>query len=36
VQLARAGDPDDQIATLRRAYSGLIGNDIRARVAPSR
>ena len=32
VQLARAGDPDDQIATLRRAYSGLIGNDLRARM----
>ncbi len=35
-QLARAGDPDDQIATLRRAYSGLIGNDIRTRMASSR
>jgi hypothetical protein len=36
VQLARAGDPDDQIATLRRAYSGLIGNDLRTRMTPSR
>jgi hypothetical protein len=32
-QLARAGDPDDQVATLRRAYAGLVGNDIRARMA---
>lgn len=32
-QLARAGDPDDQVATLRRAYAGLIGNDIRVRMA---
>lgn len=34
-QLAQAGDPDDQIAALRRAYSGLIGNDIRTRMASS-
>jgi hypothetical protein len=31
--LARAGDPDDQLATLRRAYAGLISNDIRTRMA---
>lgn len=31
-QLARAGDPDDQIATLARAYAGLVGNDLRARL----
>jgi hypothetical protein len=36
MQLARAGDPDDQIDPLRRAYAGLIGNDIRARIAASR
>jgi hypothetical protein len=35
-QLARAGDPDDQVATLRRAYAGLIGNDIRTRMAGPR
>jgi hypothetical protein len=35
-QLARAGDPDDQVATLRRAYAGLIGNDIRTRMAAPR
>jgi hypothetical protein len=35
-QLARAGDPDDQIATLRRAYAGLVGNDLRTRMAASR
>ena len=32
VQLARAGDPNDQIAPLARAYAGLIRNDLRARV----
>lgn len=32
-QLARAGDPDDQVVALRRAYAGLIGNDIRTRMA---
>ncbi len=31
-QLARAGDPDDQIAPLRNAYAGIVGNDLRARV----
>jgi hypothetical protein len=31
-QLARAGDPDDQIATLARAYAGLVGNDLRTRL----
>lgn len=31
--LARAGDPDDQLAALRRAYAGLVGNDIRTRMA---
>jgi len=31
--LARAGDPDDQLAPLRRAYAGLIGNDLRTRMA---
>jgi hypothetical protein len=35
-QLVRAGDPDDQVATLRRAYAGLIGNDIRTRMAAPR
>ena len=35
VQLARAGDPDDQVGTLRRAYAGLIGNDLRARTTSS-
>ena len=34
--LARAGDPDDQIATLRRAYDGLIANDLRVRVTSPR
>jgi hypothetical protein len=34
-QLVRAGDPDDQVATLRRAYAGLVGNDIRSRMASS-
>lgn len=34
-QLARAGDPDDQIGTLQRAYAGLIGNDLRTRMAAS-
>jgi hypothetical protein len=34
--LSRAGDPNDQIATLRRAYAGLIGNDIRTRMAAPR
>jgi hypothetical protein len=33
VQLGRAGDPDDQIATLRRAYAGLVGNDIHTRMS---
>jgi hypothetical protein len=32
VQLARAGDPHDQIATLSRAYAGLVGNDLRTRL----
>ncbi|MCB1503028.1 MAG: hypothetical protein KDK07_25165 [Bauldia sp.] len=32
IQLDRVGDPDDQIATLRRAYGGLIANDVVARV----
>jgi hypothetical protein len=36
VQLARAGDPDDQVRTLRRAYAGLIANDLRARTVSSR
>ncbi len=35
VQLTRAGDPDDQVGTLRRAYTGLIGNDLRARTTSS-
>jgi hypothetical protein len=33
VRLGRAGDPDDQIATLRRAYAGLVGNDIHTRMS---
>jgi hypothetical protein len=33
MRLGRAGDPDDQIATLRRAYAGLIGNDIHTRMS---
>jgi len=33
-QLARAGDPEDQIAPLSRAYAGLCGNDIGIRVGP--
>jgi hypothetical protein len=33
--LARAGDPEDQIAPLRRAYAGLVGNDLRTRMAAS-
>jgi hypothetical protein len=35
VLLTRAGDPDDQVGTLRRAYAGLIGNDLRARTTSS-
>jgi hypothetical protein len=31
-QLDRVGDPDDQVATLRRAYGGLIANDVVARA----
>jgi len=33
VRLSRAGDPDDQIAALRRAYAGLVGNDIHTRMS---
>lgn len=33
-QLARAGDPEDQIAPLSRAYAGLCANDVRIRVGP--
>lgn len=33
MMLMRAGDPDDQVATLRRAYDGLIANDLRVRTA---
>jgi hypothetical protein len=32
-QLARAGDPGDQIAGLTRAYAGLVGTDLRARLS---
>lgn len=32
MQLARAGDPDDQIATLARAYAGIVGNDLQTRL----
>ena len=32
-QLARAGDPSDQIAGLARAYAGLVGSDLRARLS---
>jgi hypothetical protein len=32
-QLARAGDPGDQIAGLARAYAGLVGTDLRARLS---
>jgi hypothetical protein len=34
--LMRAGDPDDQVATLRRAYDGLIANDLRVRAGARR
>jgi hypothetical protein len=34
-QLARAGDPGDQIAGLARAYAGLVGTDLRARLSAS-
>jgi len=30
IQLARAGDPDDQIASLRRIYSGLLSGSLRS------
>ncbi len=30
--LARAGDPHEQIAPLARAYAGIVGNDLRLRV----
>ncbi len=33
LRLGRAGDPDDQVATLRRAYAGLVGNDIQTRMS---
>lgn len=36
VMLARAGDPDDQVTTLRRAYDGLIAGDVRARMSTAR
>lgn len=36
IMLMRAGDPDDQVATLRRAYDGLIANDLRVRTASPR
>jgi hypothetical protein len=32
VQLARAGDPHDQIGALRNAYAGIVDNNLRARV----
>ena len=32
-RLERIGDPDDQVPTLARAYAGLVGNDLRTRVA---
>jgi len=35
-RLARIGDPDDQVATLARAYAGLIGRDMRARMRGAR
>ncbi len=36
IRLARIGDPDDQVPTLARAYAGLVGNDLRARMAGTR
>jgi len=32
IQLDRVGDPDDQVATLRRVYGGLIAGDAGARA----
>lgn len=33
IRLERIGDPDDQVPALARAYAGVVGNDLRTRMA---